>query len=32
MADVVLRAEGLWKRYDELEVLRGVSSRSTAAR
>ena len=25
MADVVLRAEGLHKRYDDLEVLRGVS-------
>ena len=25
MADVVLRAEGVWKSYDELEVLKGVS-------
>ena len=25
MADVVLRAEGLWKSYDEVEVLKGVS-------
>jgi ABC-type polar amino acid transport system ATPase subunit len=25
MADVVLRAEGVWKSYDEVEVLKGVS-------